>query len=345
MRALPVIALLFFLFTSCDDGEIIITTFDFDDQAFDGMCSNERTKVLYHINNDNVYETLSIQINNSALSSDDSRLISGLQSLRVPLENEQIAPIRITLSGNNEVIYRTYDGEIPSDYFCRDVPPSSPRVLQEYRSVGGEIIISSSITYNRVNDQLDHDGDGIPSVEEGMATNQDTDGDGIPDYLDIDDDGDNVLTSEEIRIAIGENPTVDGFLDTDGDGVPNYLDPDDDGDGVPTRLEITEEVQEPHRVFNEAGNVRRYLDRFTAESFTGEITFNIENNIPVRYSSTVEVRNLKLRNQGGDGEEISFTEKTLGSFSPGASTPTLVLPTGAEEPEEEEEEEENPDEG
>lgn len=344
MRAFPVIALLLFLFSSCDDGEIIITTFDFDDEAFTGMCSNGREKVLYHINNNNVHETLSIQLNNSALSSDNTRLISGLQNLRLPLDNEQLATIRITLSGANEVIYRTYDGEIPNNYFCRNVPPSSPRVLQEYRSVGGEIIISSSIRYNRVNNQLDHDGDGIPSAEEGMATNRDTDEDGIPDYLDIDDDGDNVLTSEEIRIAIGDNPTVDGFLDTDGDGVPNYLDPDDDGDGVPTRLEITEEVQEPHRVFNDGGNVRRYLDRFTAERFTGEITTNIVNEIPIRYSSTVEVRNLKLRNQGGDGEEISFTEKILGSFSPGSTTPTLVLPAGAEEPDEEEEEE-DPDEG
>ncbi|HSI69295.1 MAG TPA: hypothetical protein VK941_03615 [Gillisia sp.] len=338
MRVYPALFLLLFLFASCDDGDIIITTFDFDEDTF-GMCSNERTKVLYHINNTNVHETLTIQINNTDFSTESNKLVSGLRELRLPLENNQVAPIRIALSGENEVIYRTYDGQIPNDYFCRDVPPSSPRVVQEYRSVGGEIIITTSIDYNRTNNQPDHDGDGIPSSEEGMATLQDTDGDGIPDFLDIDDDGDNVPTSIERSLPIGDDPTADGYPDTDGDGIPNYLDPDDDGDGVPTRLEITEEEHNPHLVFNEAGNTRRYLDRFTVERFTGEVT-SIENKIPVTYTSVVEVRNLKLRNQGGDGEEISFTEKTLGIFSQSAQSSIPVVPVGTEEPDEEEEEEE-----
>jgi hypothetical protein len=354
MRVYSALFLLIFLFASCNDGDIIITTFDFDEENFSGICHNERQKVLYHINNDNVHETLTIQIRDNTLSR-ENRLISGLPELRLPLESNEVAPIRITLGGENEVIYRTYDGPIPNDYFCRDVPPSSPRVLQEYRSVGGEIIISSSIQYSRVGNLLDHDGDGIPSVEEGMATLQDTDGDGIPDYLDVDDDGDNVATATELRVAVGDNPTEEGYPDTDGDGVPNHLDDDDDGDGVPTRREVTEDNQDPDNNVNEGGNLKRYLDRFTTEEYTGEITFTIANNIPVGYNSTVEVRNLKLRNQGGDGEEISFTEKVLGTFSQtvNSSYTIPVIAPGSEGPDEdedededenEEEEDENPDE-
>ncbi|NMH28160.1 FKBP-type peptidyl-prolyl cis-trans isomerase [Flavobacterium silvaticum] len=78
--------------------------------------------------------------------------------------------------------------------------------------------------------RLDHDGDGIPSwledVDQEDATwnpedpmkprymyyfedsvTDDTDGDGIPDYRDVDDDGDNVLTKVESRIPGSE---VDG---------------------------------------------------------------------------------------------------------------------------------------
>ena len=54
--------------------------------------------------------------------------------------------------------------------------------------------------------QADQDQDGILSIDEnvvdenGNFTNQDTDKDGISDYLDIDDDGDGVLTKNEIKI-------------------------------------------------------------------------------------------------------------------------------------------------
>ena len=52
--------------------------------------------------------------------------------------------------------------------------------------------------------------------------NDDTDGDTIPDYLDVDDDGDGVLTKNEDANGNG-NPLDD---DTDGDGIPDYLDAD-----------------------------------------------------------------------------------------------------------------------
>jgi gliding motility-associated-like protein len=58
----------------------------------------------------------------------------------------------------------------------------------------------------------------------------DTDGDGIPDYLDIDDDGDGINTTDED--VNGINTPLDD--DTDGDGIPNYLDVDDDNDGIMT---------------------------------------------------------------------------------------------------------------
>ena len=49
----------------------------------------------------------------------------------------------------------------------------------------------------------DHDADGLPSFYEDLNTNldlfdEDTDGDTIPNYLDFDDDGDGVLTRDEL---------------------------------------------------------------------------------------------------------------------------------------------------
>ncbi len=48
----------------------------------------------------------------------------------------------------------------------------------------------------------------------------DTDGDGVPDVIDLDDDNDGILDTE------------DGPGDTDGDGVPDIVDLDSDNDGI-----------------------------------------------------------------------------------------------------------------
>ncbi len=82
---------------------------------------------------------------------------------------------------------------------------------------------------------LDTDEDGIPDDVEcpdGIADCDDTDMDGVPNYMDPDDDGDGIPTSNERPGATDQ--------DTDGDDAPNHLDPDDDGDGVPTATECAD---------------------------------------------------------------------------------------------------------
>ena len=77
----------------------------------------------------------------------------------------------------------------------------------------------------------------------------DTDCDGIDNIIDIDDDGDGILDTEENN---GIDPTAGGAdpndaLDTDGDNLPNHLDIDADGDGIPDNVEaqVTDGYVEP----------------------------------------------------------------------------------------------------
>lgn len=115
----------------------------------------------------------------------------------------------------------------------------------------------------------DHDGDGIPSYLEDLnggisftvnfedltdETDDDTDGDGNPNYFDTDDDGDGILTTDEIVVTTENKMTVEElrmisldanqvllneiteeangtftgtiitFTDTDADGIYDYLD-------------------------------------------------------------------------------------------------------------------------
>lgn len=78
-----------------------------------------------------------------------------------------------------------------------------------------------------VTKDVDHDEDGIPSHIEDLNDNgflgdDDTDEDGVPNFLDTDDDGDGVLTIDEI--IINPDGTIE-FPDSNGNGIPDYLDP------------------------------------------------------------------------------------------------------------------------
>ncbi|MFK7987573.1 MAG: hypothetical protein AB8I08_16255 [Sandaracinaceae bacterium] len=80
----------------------------------------------------------------------------------------------------------------------------------------------------------DTDGDGVPDHIECPSLNyatdptmcRDTDGDGTPDFQDLDDDGDGILTMDELMLDMSDDN------DADMDGVPSYLDLDSDGDGI-----------------------------------------------------------------------------------------------------------------
>ncbi|MEM9363891.1 MAG: FKBP-type peptidyl-prolyl cis-trans isomerase [Bacteroidota bacterium] len=78
----------------------------------------------------------------------------------------------------------------------------------------------------------DHDGDGIPSIQEDLDgdgylynDNTDIDSELVPfaNFQDADDDGDGVSTREEISDAQGN--IIIPFPDSNGDNIPDYLDP------------------------------------------------------------------------------------------------------------------------
>ncbi|MDP3276656.1 MAG: MYXO-CTERM sorting domain-containing protein [Deltaproteobacteria bacterium] len=111
----------------------------------------------------------------------------------------------------------------------------------------------------------DSDGDGVPDgVEIGtgpMFIARDSDMDGTIDALDTDDDGDGVLTRDELGPGGIMMPLNTNLMVPMGEGtsnnIPNYLDPDDDGDGIPTRVErMLEGMTEP-----DSDMIPAYLDR------------------------------------------------------------------------------------
>lgn len=115
------------LFFSCDDGDIIVTSFDFDEITLE-QCGDVGEYIFYKINNTNL-EALSLR-----LKTQDSILFE---------EGNWTYPIDET---NNTVNYRTFNGEIPEIYFCSFIPPTTPTIERDYFSTQGTLVVSSQIT-------------------------------------------------------------------------------------------------------------------------------------------------------------------------------------------------------
>jgi Bacterial Ig domain/Bacterial Ig-like domain len=113
----------------------------------------------------------------------------------------------------------------------------------------------------------DDDGDGVPTINEGLI---DTDSDGIPDYLDPDDDNDGILTKYE-----NLNNDTNWFNDdTDNDGKPNFRDSDDDGDGALTKFEKSDPNKDGNpndAVDTDGDTIVDYLDVDTIPNAPGGV--------------------------------------------------------------------------
>lgn len=199
---------------ACDDGDILTVDLEFD-QELENCDDFEDSHLIFDTREDPNEALILIFPRND---DNDDLFFSA-----TPEDEPAILDIS---DGGIRFIYRTYNRAVDADDMCAIVAPGDLNIVEDYEADSGTVEVTVTI--------IDDDGDGIPSIDEygpgGLADPQDTDEDGIPDYLDIDDDGDNVKTKDELD-ADGEP------LDTDGNGTPDYLDKDDDGDNIDTRLE------------------------------------------------------------------------------------------------------------
>lgn len=285
---------LFFFFTillqSCDDGDIIITTFNFDEAELKS-CGTLGNYVFYKVNPE-ALESLSLKLGVT-------------DSLYKTAETKNYV-----LNGtSNFVNYRTYNGVLGTTYFCSSIPPTSPTVTVDYLAAAGTAEFVTTFIYD--------DGDNVPTDRELDTENadgddnpytnpKDTDGDGLPDIYDFDDDGDNVPTARELDTenADGDDNPFTNPKDTDSDRIPDYLDPDDDEDGVLTRDEDRDGNLDPQDDVTDTSVGPDYLNNAVAINY--EITEYRLHTYKIFKSVKITLKNLVLEN----GEE-TITQETL----------------------------------
>ena len=116
--AWPLLFVLIISTISCDDGDIIVTNFDFENSSLE-TCETNNSRVFFK-RNQSSSESLSL-----TLPKTDSLYY-------------QTDTIQYTLNGNTaRLVYRLHSEQVPNDYFCQSIPPSFPKTEQEYVSDTG----------------------------------------------------------------------------------------------------------------------------------------------------------------------------------------------------------------
>ncbi|MFT6369774.1 MAG: hypothetical protein ACJAWH_000854 [Maribacter sp.] len=119
--------ILLLLCISCDDGDLQIETVDFDSIETPDSCtavSAATSNLLFKINKD---EALILE------------LPSGL------LKNEaSSAVITSGISSTTKLTYRIFTDDISTNYFCDELPPTSPTVSEEIIAEAGAILVTTT---------------------------------------------------------------------------------------------------------------------------------------------------------------------------------------------------------
>ncbi|GAA4952340.1 hypothetical protein GCM10023314_27220 [Algibacter agarivorans] len=263
-------------FYSCDDGDIIDIELDFEETF--KACGD--TDLVLYKTKDDPSESLSLALKNVTLED------------ILEVDEFGVYEKSFTINASNPFNYRTYSNtSLPSDLFCNAIPNSEVKITQDFESTDGKADIKTVLT--------EDDNDGIPAELEdrnnnGNLEDDDTDGDGLWDYIDADDDGDNILTKNE-----NPDPNNDGdlsdALDTDGNGIPDYLDDDDDGDQIKTRDEENDsQDQNPANDITNSEVGADYLNKDVANIDTPKATAYREHTISQTYVVTLNISNFDL---------------------------------------------------
>ena len=118
-------ALFLCLFISCDDGDLEIRTIDFDSASVD-FCETTATTSSTFFFKLNPTEALILELQSGLLMNEpsDTTIVSS-----VPTQSQ--------------VTYRTFSGDVTSNYFCSQPPPVEPIVVEEIAASGGEVWINT----------------------------------------------------------------------------------------------------------------------------------------------------------------------------------------------------------
>ncbi|MDQ6529291.1 hypothetical protein [Flavobacterium sp. LHD-85] len=118
--------LLFALFLNgCDDGDLTVDEIDFADIETSQACDPTTNALIYKLK---PQEALLLQMPEGAIINDNGTKIYTIDSKG---------------TGAYRVVYRAYDGTVAQENICGTIPPSIPKVTEEWNGIDGIIEITT----------------------------------------------------------------------------------------------------------------------------------------------------------------------------------------------------------
>lgn len=119
--------LLFALFLNgCDDGDLTVDKIDFEDIAESQACDPTTNTLIYKLK---PQEALLLQMPEGAIINDN-----GTKTYTIDAKG----------NGSYRVVYRAYDGTVAKENICGTIPPSTPKVTEEWLGIDGLIEIATT---------------------------------------------------------------------------------------------------------------------------------------------------------------------------------------------------------
>ncbi|QLC65345.1 hypothetical protein LPB248_03300 [Flavobacterium sp. LPB0248] len=125
--------LLFALFLNgCDDGDLTVDKIDFADIKESQACDPLTNTLIYKLK---PQEALLLQMPEGAIINDNGTITYTIDSKG---------------KGSYRVVYRAYDGAVAKDNICGTIPPSTPKVTEEWLGIDGliEIVTTQLVDTN-----------------------------------------------------------------------------------------------------------------------------------------------------------------------------------------------------
>ncbi|KAF2517786.1 hypothetical protein [Flavobacterium foetidum] len=124
MKKFTYLLLFALMLNGCDDGDLTVDQIDFESVNSQSCTLNEN--LIYKLKNQ---EALLLQlVENAGIIEDDSTYKYNIEPGG---------------KGNYRVVYRAYDGTVATDNICGTIPPSTPKVSEEWLATSGVINITS----------------------------------------------------------------------------------------------------------------------------------------------------------------------------------------------------------
>lgn len=126
MKKIIVLVASVFLLQSCDDGDITLESFNFNN-AIVRKCTDNN--FIFKINDD---ELLLLNIPESSFEN---------------VETPDGSPRIVEVNSTNQIVYRIYSGTVATTNICSLLPPATPIVKQEWNATGGTLEIITDALY------------------------------------------------------------------------------------------------------------------------------------------------------------------------------------------------------